>query len=142
MTDIRVVMEAARLRETWQCRALEAAKGVPRLVLMSVLIAEYPTALPTVMRVLGISDDDLLPALLGYAQIDKAGQIICLGVDRHRSRKWVKVYDNEEKLKYDFRKLADKIKLNDAERAKMFELIQKWVAQDLRYDHEGRKVLH
>jgi hypothetical protein len=140
--DIAASMEAAKLRETWQCRALATSDGVTARVIMAVLFAEYPAVMPVVIKTLEIRDDDLLPALMGYAAISPSGRVICELMDRDRSRKTVVVYDNEERMKWHLRCLADKLKLADAERERMFELVQKWIAADMRYDHEGRKVLH
>lgn len=140
MIDLQFNMEARKLRETWQARVLAASKGVTARVVMAVLIAEYPTVVPTLLKALGIPDDALLPALVGYAQIVPSGRVVCEMIDRDRSRKTVSVYDNEEKLKYDFRKLADKLKLADLERGHLFQLIQKWVAADMRVNHEGARL--
>ena len=41
-----------------------------------------------------------------------------------------------------FRTLADKMKLNDADRTAMFDILRKWVTSDMRVDEWGRRKLH
>lgn len=42
----------------------------------------------------------------------------------------------------EFRRLADHLKLDDAERIELFDELRKWVAVDLRADHDEMKRQH
>jgi hypothetical protein len=136
--------QADVLAQMWHTRALRAAKGRAAAVLIAALVAEIPGAVPVLLRVAFPGFKDVkLPQLTGYATIAGSGRVICDIIDRNRVRcSGEVIYESVEELRDDFRRLADKLKLNDAERKEMSQLLSKWVSSDLRYDHQNRKVLN
>lgn len=144
MSDALLRMPAAQLRETWQCRVLQHAKDRAFYVMLAALCAEYHVGVKILLSAAHPGFSDIKPPLLaGYATIAPDGSIWCYLIDEERNLKAVGVYQNEHKLAYEMRKLADKLKLNDRERLDMFTVVEKWIVQDQRIDEHGRrKVLH
>jgi hypothetical protein len=50
------------------------------------------------------------------------------------TEKWEVLYRNEVALRNDFRQLADRLKLNDADRIELFAAVKNWVVADRRLD--------
>lgn len=127
---------AQDLRETWQGRAMAAARGKLGMVLLSVLAHNYDEALPTLLRVVfpGFTEP-ALPCLVSAAKVAKTGAIVAdmLGRDGQKHSN-VPLYQSEIKLRDDFRRLADELKFNDSDREQMFLAVQKWVVADRRLD--------
>ena len=124
---------ADEIREMWQSRALRAATGKLRKVLIVALAKEYPAALTTLMRVTfpGFVDLDA-PLLVSYAHIAPDGSVVCDVVKRDGTRRLTRIYDSEDLFIYAMRKLADELKFNDHDRVELFTVLQKWVASDRR----------
>ena len=139
--NLLLSLEAARLRDTWQGRALAEARGRTAAVLLAVIAAEWPTVLPTLLRVVfpGFIDIDR-PFLRGYAQIAPSGAVICEMVDRDANVAVVPIYESKDRLLGDFRRLADRLKLKDEDRVTLFAVLGKWIVKDARVDHEVRKL--
>lgn len=132
---------ADELRQMWQSRALRASHGKLRKVLITALTKEYPEAIVTLAKVTwpGFVDFDL-PLFLSYAHVGPDGCILCDVMDKDKRRRKVRVYDSENHFIYETRKLADSLKLPDAERIEMFAVLQKWIASDRRYGIHGEKL--
>lgn len=145
---ISPLMPSDILRDSWEGRVLKAATGLRFAVLHAIIVAEYPQALPFLLRSVFPGFIDIkLPQLFGYARIERSGAVTCL-ITRTRAelagaapRDRVPIYASNDEMCADMRRLADRLKLSDADRTEMFELIQKWVAEDLRIGPEGQ-VLH
>lgn len=135
---------AAELRDTWQARVLAAAKGKTWRVAVAALAMDEPAKIPYLFNAIyhGFKDVER-PFLAGYAVITKAGKVIC-GVVRSGSDSYDYdvIYDSEDEMIGEFRRLADVLKLDDADRAALFEVLRKWVAADQRINVMGEKVLH
>lgn len=133
--------EAVAIRAMWQSRALYAAKGITAKVLGCALMNEYAMAMPILLRVTFPNFKDVqLPALTGYATVWPSGRISCAMIDTNRNRKVVEVYASEEEMRGGFRRLADELKLSDAERVEMFAVLKKWITRDLRVGVNGEKL--
>jgi hypothetical protein len=133
---------AEEIRQMWQSRALRAAKDKQARVLVGALAKEYAAALPILLRA-SISDfeDIQLPFLSGYAAISASGRIICDMTDRDGEVRKVEVYKSQDEFLSDMRKLADELKLSDAERGEMFAMLKRWIVADMRIDEHGRRKL-
>ena len=131
---------ADEIREMWQSRALRAAKGQLRKIVIVALAKEYPAALETLLRVTfpGFVDIDR-PVFTSYAHIDLGGTIVCEMIDRNGAKAVARL-GTEQSFISDVRKLADELKLDDHDRSAMFTVLQKWVASDRRIDQQGRKL--
>lgn len=130
--------EARDLREMWQGRALVAVEGHGRLsaVLLSVLAHNFDEAMPILLRVVfpGFTSINA-PFLCSAGKIAKTGAVVADVIDKDgRKHTGVPLYRNETALRDDFRKLADRMKLSDADRVEMFKCVQRWVVADMRLD--------
>jgi hypothetical protein len=139
--SLLVNKHADEIREMWQSKALAASTGKLRKVITVALAKEYPGALVTLMKVTfpGFVDLDR-PMFVSYATIAPSGRVICDMVDRDGSKRKVSVYLNEDAFIYEMRKLADGLKLSDAERTEMFTVLQKWVTSDKRVGLFGQRL--
>ncbi len=124
------------LRGSWQVRAIGEAKGQTWMVLLSVLAHTYDHALLFMMPLVYPDFDGSIPAphLTTAAKIDKNGAIVADVVDRNGIIKEVAIYPTELHLRDDFRRLADRLKLNDADRVELLKCVQRWVVADRRLD--------
>jgi hypothetical protein len=135
-------MHGERLRQTWQSRVLAAAKQREGAVMVAIAIEMYFDAIHALLHATFDGFKDLsLPALKGYGTVEESGHISCILVGRDRSLQRVAVYDDEDEMINAFRRIADKLKLNDADRKGLFADLQAWVAADKRVDQWGRKKL-
>lgn len=125
------------LRGSWQCRALMSVHGPFRAVLLSVLAHTLDEALPVLVAVAEPGFDGTLPPpyLTTAAKIDKTGAIVADVVDRggiiHKDEP---IFTGEIQMRDTFRALADRLKLNDADRTELFKYAQAWVVADRRLD--------
>lgn len=127
------------LGATWQVRALVEAKGQTGMVLLSVLAHTYDSAVATMMMVAfpwyeGPQTEMPLPMLLSAGRIDKTGAIVADVQTSSGKKTDAVVYPSEMAMRDDFRSLADRLKLNDADRIEMFKCAQRWVVADRRLD--------
>jgi hypothetical protein len=142
MNDMLLRMPAEALRQTWQCRALAQSKERTFAVLLAAMVAEYHVGVKLLLKAAHPGFVDIeLPMIVGYGSIMPDGTIWAWLCDKDRNKKAICVYENAEKLRYEFRKLADAIKISDSDRLHMFGLIQKWVTMDGRVDEQGRRRL-
>lgn len=120
----------------WQARALFEAKGRTGAVLLSVLAHSYDEAMPTLLRVVFEEFVSIAaPFLTSAGKIARTGHVVADVVDRNgKITKRQPLYASEFHLRDDFRKLADRLKLSDADRVDMFEALRRWVVCDYRLD--------
>lgn len=140
------------LRASWQSRVLVGTTGPARMVVMSVLAHTYDEALFTLCwAVFPDFDGSLKPPFLTSAgKIDKTGAIVADMVDeRGRIHKDMVLFPTEIGLRDAFRKLADRLKLNDQDRIELFKCAQRWVVADRRLDPsfdpkdpDARRLVH
>lgn len=126
------------LRATWQARALVEAKGQLGAVVLSVLAHNYDGAMPTLLRV---AFPDFIsitaPFYCSAAKVAKSGRVVADVVTKNGNVvKDSLVFESEEKLRDEFRRLADRLKLSDADRVEMFDAVKRWVVADRRLDPE------
>ena len=132
------------LRDLWQVRALAHADGKLQRVLLIALYKEYPADILILLRVAFGQIEIPNVMYTDYAAILPNGHVACEQKVRENGLVWkgfVKVYDSENRFLYDARRLADKLKLNDADRTDMFRVLKKWIAKDMRVDPNGEKRL-
>lgn len=124
-------------RRTWQCRALLASHNKHvGVILLSVLAHVFDDAMPVLMRVAFPGFTSIsAPFLCTAGRVAKNGTIVADVVNKNGTiSKDVAVYKNETALRDDFRRLADDLRLDDAERVEMFKCVQCWVVADRRLD--------
>ncbi len=139
------------LRGSWQVRAIGEAHGQTWMVLLSVLAHTYDAALLVMMELVYPDFDGSIPAphLTTAAKIDKTGAIVADVVDRNGVIKETVIYPSEMHLRDDFRRLADHMKLGDADRTELLKCVQRWVVADRRFDPnfdyedpDARRLVH
>ncbi len=127
---------AQQLRDEWQCRLLVETKDTERLVVLAVLANLYYDhgAFEILMRVAFPDFIQIKPPIYsGFATIKRTGHVVCDYIDSdHTIYRNVVVYDSEERMVTKFRRLADSLKLSDADRTAMFRDLKKWVSRDER----------
>lgn len=125
------------LRASWQVRALiETQNKHIGVVLLSVLAHTYDEAMFVVMRVAFPGFTSIVPPFLCTAgKIAKTGAVIADVVQRNGTiTKNTVLYKNDKKLRDDFRRLADKLRLGDQDRLELFSALKRWIVCDYRLD--------
>lgn len=150
LPDLDIHRHAQDLRRTWQARALAEARGKEAAIVMAVLFHSYLPAMQILLRVVFPSaplarngwTEIARPFLYGGATIVNTGKVTC-GMIGKDGRKYPRMllFDREAQLVSMFRKLADRLKLNDAERIEMTEAVKRWVIADHRINHMGVKAV-
>lgn len=128
---------AIDLRDTWQGRCLATAKGKTAAVLLSVLAHNYEEALIPLCVVVFPGFTGYLPApyLTSAAKVGKSGEVVADMVTKAgKQAKNFALYRSEFHLRDDFRRLADNLKLADADRVELFAALKRWVVADRRLD--------
>lgn len=114
-------------QNSWPYKAVLATRGNQTLMGCVVLavIGRQPKHPPYIASAATVDQDGLV--WVQMARIKDGGQIslACIG--------------NIIDVRDDFRRLADHLKLDDGERIDMFEELRKWVAIDMRADHNEMK---
>lgn len=127
---------ADEIRGMWQAKALATADGKTFVVLLSVLAHNFDDGMEVLLRVVFPGFTSIMPPFLSTAgKITKGGHIVAdmVGVSGKITKRAL-LYRNETELRDDFRRLADHLKLDDADRASMFAAVRRWVVCDFRID--------
>jgi hypothetical protein len=125
------------LRRSWQARALLAAEGKAGMVLLSMIDHSYGTDTLRVLLPLVFPGyiEPSLPCLASCGKVDKSGAVVAdVIMKNHDLVKDKVIYGSELELRDEFRKLADRLKLPDADRIELFKCVQRWVVADRRLD--------
>lgn len=130
---------AEEIRDLWQARILNMARGILQRVFIAAFANEYKDAMRALIYAIG-GKDIALPTLCGYATISPGGRLICDELDSNGSKRKIAIYETEGIMLYEARKLADKLKLSDADRKEMFVILQKWIARDMRIGAFGQRL--
>lgn len=130
-------MSGEELRGSWPGRALEFARHMPQLrtALLSVLADNFDETMPFLLHaVTGISSITA-PYYVSSPKIDKRGCIVAdlIGTDGWKYKNAV-IFLNQWQMESTFRRLADKLKLADADRIDLFIAVRHWVKADQRLD--------
>jgi hypothetical protein len=125
------------LRELWQAKVLLAAEGKMARVVLSVLAHCYGDAdLLTLLHACFPGFQGLsLPQLTTAGKIAKNGKVCAdVALADGTVLKMGLLFPSERRMEYEFRKLADKCKLDDDDRNELFVCLRKWVVCDYRLD--------
>lgn len=136
LEPLTVHRHAEDLRQSWQGRILARAKDKLGAVVLSVLAHSYDDAMPLLLRVVFPGFTSIVAPFLGSAgKVAKGGQIVADMVtkDGQIIRNAV-LFSSQRELESEFRSLADREKLTDAERVELFGAVQRWVVCDFRLD--------
>ena len=124
------------IKDTWQARCLIGAREWQKAIVLSVLAHNFDDAMPALMETLYPGFRSIVPPFLTTAaRVSKTGAVVAnVRMPGGRIVKDMVLYRNEVALRNDFRRLADKIKLSDAERVELFAAVKNWVVADRRLD--------
>lgn len=130
-------MDAHELRESWQGRALFFARENPQLktCLLSLLADNYDDTMPFLLHAVYGSAALHAPFYCSNPAINKRGCIVAdLIMPDGLKYKEAVVFLGEMQMETAFRRLADRLKLVDAERVDLFVCVRHWVKSDRRLD--------
>lgn len=127
---------ADELAETWQVKALRhTGKHRLGMVVLSVLAHNFDDAMPVLLRIAFPGFNGLTPPFLSSAgRISRSGRVIAQAVSADGQVAVLSLFDSTRHLESVFRNLADRLKLNDADRLGLFAAIGKWLVCDYRLD--------
>lgn len=138
MAAVSALMTGEQLRTSWQGRALASTngKGSMLAVLMSLLADAHDEVLPFLMRAVFPEWHGVYtPFLCSSPKIDKAGRVIAdVMLKGGVKQVGYVVFESETQMQDVFRRLADWLKLPDAERVELFDAVRAWVKADMRLD--------
>jgi hypothetical protein len=122
--------------DTWQARLLTEARGLTRAVVLSVLAHNFDDAMPALLETVFPGFRSITaPFLCSAGRVSKSGTIVANVVMKDgRIVKDYTLYSNEIGLRDDFRKMADRLTLNDRDRVELFAAVKRWVVADRRLD--------
>jgi hypothetical protein len=137
---------AQDLRRTWQGAALAASLldcgewTPPRhkvgMCILSVLSHNFDDAMPVMLRVVFPNFKSIgAPFLCSAAKIAKTGHVMAdlITKDGQRVRNQA-LFRSTKAMEGEFRKFADGLRLDDAERTELFAAVKRWVVCDYRLD--------
>lgn len=124
------------LSASWQARVLASSGGHLGAVVLSVLSHNFDDAMPVLLRLVFPGFVSITaPFYCTAAKVDKAGRVVADVVTRDGGIvKDSVVFASEQHLRDEFRRLADRLKLNDSDRTELFKSVQRWVVADRRLD--------
>lgn len=112
-------------QNSWPFKAILATRGQQTLLgcIVLNLICRQPKNPPMINSLATVDENGLTWAFV----VSRTGErrLTCLG----------QIGD----IRDEFRRLADHLKLDDGERVEMFDELRKWVAIDMRADHDEMK---
>lgn len=132
--------EAQEIRDMWQSRALAAASGTMRAVLTAVLAKEYHQAFAVIWRVTFGDQDVPNSFIAGYGRVFPSGRVVADVMGADRVKRPSVIFVSKDHYTAAMRRLADKLKLKDAERKEFFEVLSKWIVADMRIGPHGQKL--
>jgi hypothetical protein len=134
--DLDFRRHAQDLRETWQARLLACAEGKMGAVVLSVLAHNFDDAMPVLLRLVFPGFTTITaPFFCSAGKVAKTGQVCADMVTRDGSIvKMAAIFRDTRQMEGQFRRLADRLHLTDAERVEMFAAVKRWVVADFRLD--------
>ena len=127
-------MSGEELRASWQARVITGLpESYERKILESVISRNWDDAFTALL----IACDTwvYLPHLVSSGRISRGGKVYAEWINE-RGSKYIKCFGSLDWLTTAMRKVADVLKLTDAERVAMFAAIGRWLVADYRLDPE------
>ena len=138
MIDPLHTMHAQKLRDKWQARILAETNGRAFVVALAIIAKRWPEATEILLRVVFENFRDIArPFITSHATVQKNGKVVAIVAPRIGVPRWQIIYDSEAEMVKEFRDIADRLKLDDAERVEMTETLKRWIAADRRVDVNG-----
>jgi hypothetical protein len=140
-SEVDLIRHSQDLRAMWQGRVLAAAEGRMMVAVASMLAHSYDLAMPILLRVVqpkcwdGMKQSLRTPFLCSCGKVAKNGTIVADVIVAEDQPPVSKVlFSDTRDFEYELRKLADRLKLSDAERVEFFKVAKNWVVADTRLD--------
>ena len=138
-------LSGEQISATWQIRALREARGKLQYVLWRAMANEYTgitaNTWETLLRLINKNFKEMpLPGLLGYAMIVPSGRVVSQVVDKDYGLRLQVIYRHKPEFLSELRRLADRLKLDDLDRADMFAVMGKWITVDYRIGVDGERL--
>jgi hypothetical protein len=137
VVEVNLSKITQEFRDMWQSKALAHTRGKPLgAVMLSIISHNYDDALPALMQITFPGFEGITPPFLCSAgKIAKTGSIVAdMATKDGRILKSLVVFRNSAQMRTYLRRLADELKLSDADRVEMFKAAQRWVVCDYRLD--------
>ncbi len=150
-SEFAFARHADELEQSWQVKVLRRAHGRLYAVMLSVLAHNFDDAMPVLMRVAFKGFYSIQPPFLVSAgRIAKTGHVMADIVTKDgQIVRGQGFFRSTKDMEGQFRRLADRIRLSDAEREEMFAAIRNWVVADYRLDPrmdpadpDARRLVH
>lgn len=137
---------AEDLRQTWQGRLMRAMAwsniaGIVRpkdkmaAIVLSMLAHSYEAGMWPLMIVTFPGFVSIVPPfVITCAKISRQGRVYLDMTTKGYDVIRVIAFASEREMEGEFRKLADLLKLNDADRREMFGAVKRWIVADYRID--------
>ncbi len=136
--SINPKMSGEELRASWQGRVLLFADLVSiqlKAALLSLLADSYEDALPFLLSAVFGDWHIEPPFYCSNPKINKRGCIVAdLLMPDGVLLKGAAIFSGSQQMQDIFRRLADRMKLSDADRLELFSCVHRWVKADLRLD--------
>ncbi len=129
----------AEICETWQAKVLAGTTGLERAVFVRMFVKAYRDDIKPLLRAVGIVDIRP-PQIIGYARIAPSGRVIANVLEKSGGSRIHILYNSQARMRADFGRVADRLKLNDFDRIEMFDMLADFVVADLRVDAHGRRL--
>ena len=143
------------LRASWQGRVLKAARGRMMFFITSMLAHSFDDDLPFLLNAVRPLCWDSArrslraPFLCSIGRINYGGMIEAKVVHRDGTTSHDVIFPSSRQFETDLRRLADAVKLDDAERIEFFAHARRWVGSDQRLDPtmdpsdpDARRIVH
>jgi hypothetical protein len=146
--DITITFD---IKDTWQARCLVAAEGKTFEVMLSVLAHNFDDAMPVLLETVYPGFRSITaPFLCTAGRVSGTGHVVANRITKSgRLVRDFALYKNETALRDDFRRLADRLRLNDADRVELFGAVKRWVVADRRLDPtmdpkdpDAKRIIH
>lgn len=130
---------AAQIREMWQAKVLVGTTGLERAILIRMFVKAYRDDIKPLLRAIGIAGLKP-PQIFSHAKIAPSGKVIADVLEKNGGVRTHILYDSQARMRADFGRLADRLKLDDISRVELFDMLQRFVVADLRIDAHGRRL--
>ena len=127
-------MSGEELRASWQARVITGLpESYERKILESIIFRKWEDAFPALLK--ACDTWVYLPHLISSGRISRGGRVYARWIDESGSI-YSKCFGTLDWLTTAMRKVADIVRLSDAERIAMFAAIVRWLVTDYRLDPE------
>lgn len=135
-TDLDAAIAAKGLRDTWQGRALAEARGPMGPVILSVLAHNFDDQMPWLLRAVFPGFTSIAaPFFCSAGKVAKTGTVCADLVTRDgHIIKMAPIFRSVAAMQDEFRRFADRLRLDDGDRRALVGAAKRWLVCDYRLD--------